>query len=69
MKIVERVKEHHINVIMKTGIYLKIFIHKLITPFLLVPFLFLLPTLLSFPPLLTLFFPIIISEICPQAFG
>ena len=55
MKIVERVKEHHINVIMKTGIYLKLFIHKLITPFLLVPFLFLLPTLLSFPPLLTLF--------------
>ena len=55
MKIVERVKEYHINVIMKTGIYLKIFIHKLITPFLLFPFLFLLPTLLSFPPLLTLF--------------
>ena len=55
MKIVERIKEHHISVIMKTGIYLKIFIHKLITPFLLFPFLFLLPTLLSFPPLLTLF--------------
>ena len=30
MKIVERVKEHHINVIMKTGIYLKIFIEHLL---------------------------------------
>ena len=68
MKIVERVKEHHINIIMKTGIYLKIFIHKLINPFLLFAFLFLLPTLFFLPSSPYSFSPIIISEICPPVF-
>ena len=69
MKIVERVKEHHINIIIKTGIYLKIFIHKLINPFLLFPFLFLLPTLLSFPSLLTLFSLSLLVKYVPKHFA
>ena len=53
---------------MKTGIYLKIFIHKFINPFLLFAFLFLLPTLFFLPSSPYSFSPIIISEICPPVF-